>query len=89
MGIYPSPAFAGEAHVLYRARSAGSVDVAVYDVSGRMVRQLESGYVTAGIHDLKWDGLDEKGTAVSAGIYFVRFVSASGTRVTERLAIVR
>jgi hypothetical protein len=89
MGIYPSPAFAGEAHVLYRARSAGIVDVAVYDVSGRLVRQLESGYVTVGVHDLKWDGLDERGTAVSGGIYFVRFVSASGTHVTERLAIVR
>ena len=47
------------------------MQLSVYDVQGRLVRTLEGGSVkTAGQHTSVWDGLDERGLAVSSGIYF-------------------
>lgn len=43
-----------------------------YDATGRTVKVLDEGMQSAGRHSLAWDGRDEKGRLVSAGIYFVR-----------------
>jgi hypothetical protein len=46
--------------------------VAVFDVTGRKVRQLVNGLLPAGIHRLEWDGREEDGTRTATGIYWVR-----------------
>lgn len=48
------------------------IALAIYDVTGRTVKVLDEGMQKAGRHRLAWDGRDEKGQLVSAGIYFVR-----------------
>jgi len=48
------------------------ITLAIYDVTGRTVKVLDEGMQKAGRHRLAWDGSDEKGQLVSAGIYFVR-----------------
>ncbi len=46
--------------------------VAIYDVAGRRIRQLSSDRRAAGQHFLFWDGRDQRGRRVGAGVYFVR-----------------
>lgn len=46
--------------------------VAVFDVTGRKVRQLVNGPLPAGIHRLEWDGRAEDGTRTATGVYWVR-----------------
>lgn len=46
--------------------------LAVFDVSGRLVRTLESGTLRAGDHAVTWDGRSESGVAMPSGIYYVR-----------------
>ena len=41
----------------------------VYDVLGRRVRQVWQGPLGAGRHRFVWDGRDEAGKAVAAGVY--------------------
>jgi len=89
MGVYPNPASAGNAHVLYRIPSTTSVDISIYTISGRMIRHLESGSLAAGIHDVAWDGRDDGGNSVAAGIYLVRFVSGAGVHETKRFVLFR
>ena len=50
----------------------GSADAqaAVYDVSGRVVKNLFRGAVSSGETALTWDGRDHSGAAVAPGIYF-------------------
>ena len=45
LGVYPSPACAGEANVLYRIPQAAAVDVSIYDVTGHLVRNIATGRV--------------------------------------------
>ena len=65
------------------------VEVTVFDVTGRLVRRLESGFFAGGIRILTWDGLDENGTPVGTGTYFARLFTDSGVHATERFTIVR
>jgi len=60
----------------------------LHNVTGRLVRRLESGPRQRGIHAVRWDGTDGRGRAIPAGVYFVRY-SAGGTVSTGRLTLVR
>jgi flagellar hook assembly protein FlgD len=54
---------------------AESVQLAIHDVSGRQVRTLMEGTLTAGRHTQIWDGTDDHGRAVAAGMYFARLAA--------------
>jgi hypothetical protein len=64
------------------------VDLAIYDVSGRLVRRLETGAQPAGAHSVTWQGDDEQGRRQSSGLYFARFV-AGAVNQTARLVLVK
>ncbi|MFN8176669.1 MAG: M14 family zinc carboxypeptidase [bacterium] len=51
----------------------------VYDVSGRRVRSLSSGTLSAGAHTTVWDGRDDAGHRVPAGVYFYELRTAQGS----------
>jgi hypothetical protein len=54
----------------------------VYDVTGKRVRDL------APSAELVWNGLDESGTSVGAGVYFVRVVGGARSE-THRVVKLR
>ena len=62
---------------------AGGASLGVYDASGRIVRQLVHGALTAGPHAIEWDGRDATGHKAAAGIYFVRLRFDSHDRQTK------
>ncbi len=66
----------------------GLVQAGVYDLAGRRMRSLFDGTLSAGSHHILWDGRDESGGAVPAGIYLVRIATAEGNR-TAHLIMVR
>ena len=49
--------------------------LAVYDILGREVALLLRENLPAGTHFVNWSGLNNKGTPVSNGIYYVKFVA--------------
>lgn len=72
---FPNPfalASGAQAALVYQLPQATQVEVAVFDMTGRKVRTLQSGEVVAGKHELRWDGRDGLGRNVSAGVYFYR-----------------
>jgi hypothetical protein len=46
--------------------------VRIYDVTGRLVRELASGKIDSGAHDARWDGTDAHGATVGSGVYLYR-----------------
>jgi hypothetical protein len=44
----------------------------IYDVAGRLVRGLASGQIDPGMHDVRWDGTNDRGESVSSGVYLYR-----------------
>jgi glycosidase len=67
---------------------AARVQLDVLDVSGRRVRSLGARLLDAGVNAVRWDGRDDSGRTVGAGLYFAR-VLADGVSSTTRLVVVR
>ena len=68
--------------------TAGPVLLEAFDPGGRRVRLLLATALPAGPRYLSWDGLDESGHPLSAGVYWIRLATARGERST-RLVVVR
>ena len=66
---YPNPFNPAVVLPLDLATDAESVALTVYDVLGRRVRQVWQGPLGAGSHRFVWDGRDEAGKDVAAGVY--------------------
>lgn len=77
----PNPFGAGTT-IRYRLDHAGHVEVDVFDVRGRRVKRLLSRVESAGWHAIFWDGRNQTGDGVAAGIYRmrVRFGGEVGVR---------
>ena len=74
ISAWPNPS-AAETRIEFRAPSAGPATVALYDVSGRLVRRLFAGSASGGSQMVRWDGRDSHGTAVATGLYLARLTS--------------
>ena len=67
---------------------AGRVHLAVVDARGRLVRTLLDDELAAGSHRVAWDGRDQTGRGVAAGVYFA-VLRQGDLRETARMALVR
>ncbi|TPW14651.1 MAG: hypothetical protein FD129_1046 [bacterium] len=61
----------------------GDVTISVFDARGAEVRVLHRGPLAAGTSHFSWDGRNETGSAVPAGIYFVTAL-AGETRSSQK-----
>jgi hypothetical protein len=57
-----------------------AVRLQVFDLAGRLVRNLVDRPLTAGVHQVAWDGLDEGGQTVASGVYVYRLKTPSFTQ---------
>jgi flagellar hook assembly protein FlgD len=48
------------------------VSIVVYDVRGAVVRRLVNRPFEKGEHTIAWDGTNDRGLPVAAGVYFYR-----------------
>ena len=69
------------------ARDA-DVRATVHDVAGRRVRVIDLGRLPAGRQRTSWDGRDDGGSAVRAGLFFVT-LEVDGRRVGTRRIVVQ
>ncbi|MGA9119840.1 MAG: DUF362 domain-containing protein [Bacteroidota bacterium] len=68
---YPNP-FNPSTTIAFSMLKSSKAELAVYDVNGKEVRVLVNGVLTAGNHSVRWNGSDDRGIAVSSGVYFYR-----------------
>lgn len=85
--IRPNPV-RDSATVAFAMASAGRTEIAVFDAGGRRVRLLLARHLASGSHSLVWDGRDDRGERVAAGVYFVELGSGDA-RHSERVAVIR
>jgi uncharacterized repeat protein (TIGR02543 family) len=85
---YPSPA-RDFVHFVYMLPEAAAVELSVFDVTGRQVRQLVApSQQSAGRHHLAWDGHARSGAFVPPGIYLAR-LRVDGRPLMRRVVFAR
>lgn len=85
----PNP-FNPSTQIIYVVPSQAQVNVNldVFDVSGRLVRQLVHERPSTGQVIVAWDGRDDDGREASSGVYFYRLV-AGPTTITRRMTLLK
>lgn len=83
----PNP-FNPATDIPYELAAAGAVRLSVYDAAGHLVRVLVDEPRAAGRHVAQWNGRDESGQTVAAGVYFCRFVVGSSQQ-SRAMTLVR
>ena len=78
----PNP-FSERTAVRYGLPRSADVHLAVFDISGRLVRTLVSAMQAPGWHRLDWDGRDGGGRAAGSGVYFLRLQAGGTERMTR------
>jgi flagellar hook assembly protein FlgD len=63
------------------------VRLRVVSAAGRVVREIYAGRLGAGRVAFPWDGRDESGARVSAGVYFLNLTAGDQSAV-ERIAVI-
>jgi uncharacterized delta-60 repeat protein len=87
LSAYPNP-LAGRATISFALPREELVRLRIYDAAGRLVRVLAEERLPAGIHERMWDGTDDRGRSVAAGVYFSR-LEASGSVQNKSLIVLR
>jgi|GEM_PF-1626615 len=84
---WPNPT-RGATTVHFSKPAPGWTRVAIWDVTGRLVRTLHDGVLPAGLQDLTWDGRDDASRPVAPGIYWTQVATTQGVS-TARILILR
>ena len=83
---HPNP-FNAETILRYTLPANGLVKLLILDLSGRQIKTLVQGVQSSGEYSRAWNGLDESGSNVSTGIYFVKLQQGNFTATHKILLI--
>ena len=75
-------------YVLLRALIPIPAELTLYDLSGRMVRQLQTGDVSNGPQTIHWNGQDDSGQLVPPGLYLLKLSVNTDTGSEEQTHLV-
>lgn len=79
--IYPNP-FNPQVTIQYISSQFGKVQIQVYDLQGRLVKNLFNELQEKGTHTVSWDATSNQGYAVTSGTYLLKI--SEGTSVALR-----
>lgn len=82
---YPNP-FNPTTTISFELTEAAHVSLIVYNIVGQALRRLREGELSAGVHYMTWDGRDESGNSLAAGVYLYRLHAGAAT-VTRRMLL--
>jgi hypothetical protein len=70
IGVYPNP-FNGQVKIQINNSKGGKAKVRIFDLLGRLQKTLINDFLDQGMHNLNWDGTNERREILPSGIYFI------------------
>jgi len=87
VGNYPNP-FNPVTNISYSLKEKGSVAIDIYDIKGRLVKNLVNDVKSAGSHKETWTGINNAGQEVGSGIYFYK-MKTNTTSATKKMILMK
>jgi len=87
VSISPNP-FNPSTTIKFFVEKDGEINASVFDINGRLVKNLRSGFHQKGSYSLKWDGTDYNGNHLASGLYFLHYVS-NNMSMTKKLFLIK
>ena len=85
--LYPNP-FNGQIAIELAVRKKQKLQVGIYDLQGKKVKDIARGLVPAGNYRFKWFARNAQNQQVSSGVYLLK-VTGEGAQLTRKLLLVR
>jgi len=79
---YPNP-FNPTTSITYDVATDCEIEIAIFDIKGRLIEKLVSGVVQAGYYEIQWNAKSQ-----ASGIYFLRMVTPESA-MTQKLIIMK
>jgi flagellar hook assembly protein FlgD len=73
---YPNP-LTSRTTLSFSLVNDGVISLAIYDLNGKIVRDLVTKHIKSGTSGVEWDGADNQGKRVSPGIYTCRLIDGN------------
>ena len=83
---YPNP-FNPSTHIKFSIPRPAHVELVIYNVLGQRVRTLVNRNLSAGFHNVMWDGKNDLGAKVATGLYLLKMKSKDFVQ-TRKMMIV-
>jgi len=83
---YPNP-FNPSTTLTYGLNDDSNVSIDIYDISGKLVMNLVKTTQTQGWHSITWNGTNQNGEQVPAGMYFSMFKSGNNVKTTKLMLL--
>jgi len=84
---YPNP-FNPSTTISFNINKPSPVTIDIFNSKGQRVKRLVNGNMSAGSHNVVWNGVDETGNAVSSGMYFYKMTS-NGFSAMKKMTMVK
>ncbi len=84
---YPNP-FNSSTAIVYEVATGGLTELKIFDVTGRLVNTLFSGYRSPGSYRALWTGVDQSGEPAASGIYIIR-LSSGGEQESIKTILIK
>ena len=84
---FPNP-FNPKTTISFNLPVSGQVSIEIFNVLGQKVKSFANASLEAGKNSVVWEGKDDKGAAVSSGIYFYKIKSDAG-EITNKMLLVK
>ena len=89
-GNYPNP-FNPTTTISFQVpesvNGAQSVRIAVFDIRGRLLRELVNGEYSPGNYSVVWDGRDRNGNTLASGVYFYCMEAAGFDKIRKMILL--
>ena len=82
----PNP-FNPQTTLTYRLPEASEVRLTIYNPAGQIVRTLVEGRKEAGSYGVVWDGVDETGKQMAAGVYLYELKAGDFVKVRKMVLL--
>ena len=64
------------------------MNIVIHDIMGKQIKRILIGNQMAGQNSIQWDGTNNKGETVSAGVYFYS-IEAEGYLETKKMILLK
>lgn len=66
-----------------------NLEIKVFDIQGRLIRNLSRGKYSQGSHEILWDGMDDNGNCMTNGMYLFSVTGCSGVFVSDKIVLMK
>lgn len=87
LSVYPNPT-TESVTISFEVELEGFYQMAVYDITGKLVRNILSGHLQSGNYVLSWNGADNHGNHQKPGIYILT-VTGGDKAIIEKIMMIK